>query len=120
MSIRLSFAFTAAASLLASGIWMFTSPFPAPRLLIDLPSAALVTRLGPPSSQPSNLGAFRSTRSLTWTRVRGLAFWTLEVNWRKQDGAELSPEFVSLEVRLPLIGLTIPRGTIARGVIAPS
>lgn len=56
--------------------WTLISPFPASLPLLNEPLASLTAKFGPPSATvPAGAVPWRSPRSLTWEKSRGIGVW---------------------------------------------
>lgn len=102
MSIRLWVLTGLALSLGSIVTWTLISPFPSSRVLLDEPLPALSARFGPPNgSVPTSAVPWHPAKSLAWEKSRGIAVWTLEVDWDKTSPSPTTPPaFVSQSLRI--------------------
>ena len=76
-------AVVAAAMIVSGGLaWILVPPFPRPETLLSSSLPALTKQFGPPDQIMRKLTSDkRSVTSVAWVTSRGIAFWTLQVDW---------------------------------------
>lgn len=104
--------------------WVMIPPFPAAAEVIDYSLPSLTTKFGAPNwvipagevSAPVVPGG---TKLAIWERPRGIAVWTLQVQWESTAVNQVSaPHWVFRYLRVRWPNLIIPWGLATRGQVA--